>query len=263
MSITNQILVFDRALMRQRRNRAAASFVAHSVLFDEMAAQLMDRLADIKRSFSSVLDIGGQSGFVAKTPDTFIVKTDVSERRLKQSSDTAVVADEEFLPFAVHSFDLIISNAVLHWVNDLPGALVQIRKVLKPEGLFLAAMLGGQTLCELRHCLIDAELAVTGGISPRLSPTIELQSASGLLQRANFILPVADSEIITLTYTDIYALMRDLRGMGEANAHLHRLRHTTRRAVFEAAAHLYKERYAGVDGRIPATFEIIFLHGWG
>jgi SAM-dependent methyltransferase len=173
-----------------------------------------------------------------------------------------VVADEELLPFVAKSFDLIVSNAVLHWVNDLPGTLMQIRHILKQDGLFLAAMLGGRTLQELRHCLMDAELAVTGGISPRLSPTISLQDASGLLQRAGFQLPVADSETITLTYPDAFALMRDLRDLGEGNAHLQRLRHPTRRAVFQKTAQLYGERYPTKEGGIFATFEVIFLHGW-
>lgn len=171
-------------------------------------------------------------------------------------------ADEELLPFAPQSFDLIVSNLSLHWVNDLPGTLAQIWQALKPEGLFLATLFGGQTLFELRACLLDAELAVTGGVSPRLSPSIDMQTASALLQRAGFSLPVTDQEIITLSYSDIFALMRDVRGMGETNAHGQRWRKATRREVFLLADRLYKERFARADGRLPATFEVIFLHGW-
>lgn len=265
MNSSNPILVFDRALVRHRRSRAVADFAAHRVLFDEVSDQLMDRLADIKREFISVLDLGAQNGalmrsFAAK-PNVFAVSSSLSQTALPELSSTIVI-DEEMLPFANASFDLIISNATLHWVNDLPGALIQIKKNLRPDGLFLASLLGGQTLHELRACLLEAELAVTGGISPRLSPSIELLTASGLLQRAGFTLPVADSDIVALTYPDAFALMHDLRGMGETNAHLHRLRHFTRRSVFDEAAKLYQKRYATSDGRITATFEVIFLHGW-
>ena len=173
-----------------------------------------------------------------------------------------VTADEEFLPFAANSFDLIVSNLSLHWVNDLPGTLAQIKWALRPGGLFLAALLGGQTLIELRTCLMEAELAVAQGASLRVSPRIDLPTAAGLLQRAGFELPVADHETLTLTYPDAYALMRDLRGMGEANACLQRLKRPTRRAVLFEAARLYRERFVTMDGRISATFEVIFLHGW-
>lgn len=253
--------VFDRDLRRQRRARFFAQHLSHNALFDEMACQLSERVQDVKKDFAFILDIGGQGSIATQNQKSFVVSTSMSNRATAEATKK-VVADEELLPFAAQSFDLIVSNAVLHWVNDLPGTLMQIRHILKQEGLFLAAMLGGRTLQELRHCLLDAELVVTGGISPRLSPTISLQDASGLLQRAGFQLPVADSETITMTYPDAFALMRDLRGMGEGNAHLQRLRHPTRRAVFEKTAQLYGERYPIKDGGIFATFEVIFLHGW-
>ncbi len=173
-----------------------------------------------------------------------------------------VAADEEYLPFKPNSFDLITSNLSLHWVNDLPGALAQIKTALKPGGLFLAALLGGESLHELRVCLMEAELAMTNGASMRVSPRIDLPTASALMQRAGFGLPVTDSELITLTYPDAFALMHDLRGMGEANACVQRLKHPTRKAVMFETARLYKERFAGADGRIPASFEVLFLHGW-
>jgi len=266
MKPANQILVFDRALVRQHRDRMAPGFAAHSVVFDEAAGHLMERLKDVKRDFTSILDLGAHHGAlvhqVMQDKKTFVVAADLSEKMLQPVSCSSVVADEEYLPFATDSFDLILSNLSLHWVNDLPGALIQIKNALRPDGLFLGTVLGGQTLYELRTCLLEAELSITGGISPRLSPTIELQAASGLLQRAGFVLPVTDQETITLTYTDVFALMHDLRGMGEANAHRERLRRSTRRAVFMEAARLYQARYATADGRIPATFEVLFLHGW-
>jgi len=265
MNAPNQ--VFDRASVRRHRERAAAGFFPrHSVLSEETARQILERLADVKRSFKTILDLGARDGFLARqlaTQNATVVAADLSEKMLASHHDTlCVVADEELLPFAPRSFDLAVSNLSLHWVNDLPGALVQIKNSLRPDGLFLATLLGGQTLIELRTCLLEAELTVMGGISPRLSPSIDLQTASALLQRAGFHLPVTDQETMTLTYSDMFALMRDLRGMGEANAHLRRSRKGARRAVFDLANQLYRERFALSDGRIPATFEVIFMHGW-
>jgi SAM-dependent methyltransferase len=173
-----------------------------------------------------------------------------------------VAADPELVPFGEASFDLIASVLALHWVADLPGALVQLRRALKPDGLLLVAMLGGQTLVELRTVLFDAELAEEGGVSPRVSPAIELGDGAALLQRAGFALPVADSETITVGYPDMLSLMRDLRGMGETNALAARRRGGWRRGTLARAAALYAERFGDADGRIPATFEILFLCGW-
>ena len=237
--------LFDSTVVRQHRARAEKDFAKHRFLFDDCAAQLQERLSEVKRDFLQVLDLSpfsfwGQRASIAG--DAFL--------------------DEKALPFATESFDLVVSNLGLHWVNDVPGALAQIRAVLKSEGLFIGSLIGGQSLCELRACFLDAELAVTGGVSPRTSPMIDLQTASQLMQRAGFKLPVADKETVTLLYSDMFALMRDLRGMGQTNAHSQRLRHPTRRAVFFEAARLYHERFADVDGHIPATFEILYLHGW-
>jgi SAM-dependent methyltransferase len=255
MNDTRQITVFDRALVRKHQMRAASGFANHSVLFDEAAEYLAERVGDVKRSFASILDLGARHN---KLADQLLT---VSDNPFIVSS-ASIIADEEFLPFAENSFDLVVSNLSLHWVNDLPGALAQIKYALRHDGLFLAAILGGGTLHELRGCLLDAELAITGGASPRTSPMIDLPTASGLLQRAGFDLPVVDQETITLTYPNTFSLMRDLRGMGEGNAHIHRLRHATRRGVFLEAARLYQSRFGNADGTIPATFEILFLHGW-
>ena len=169
--------IFDRALLRQRRERAAAGIAAHTVLFDEAASFLIERLKDVTRTFSSILVLGAGGNLPRRLlghKNAFIVTTDIS-----------LIADDEFLPFAAGSFDLVISNLNLHWVNDLPGVLAQIKYVLKPEGLFLAALLGGGTLHELRSvALLDAEMKVTGGVSPRLSPTLDLLTASALMPAA-------------------------------------------------------------------------------
>lgn len=268
MTASNQMQVFDRTLLRQRRDKTAAGFAAHSTLLDEMAAQLRERLSDVKRDFTAVLELGRNATaplFQTEAgSEPFTVISDLSLKRLAlQKNGIRLVCDEEFLPFAARSFDLVLSNASLHWVNDLPGSLLQIKNILKADGLFLASLLGGQTLQELRSCLLEAEITVTGGASPRLSPVIDLQTASALMHRAGFALPVADSEMITLTYSSIFELMHDLRGMGEANTHLHRLRKPTRRALFEEAGKLYQQRFATADGHIAASFEVIFLHGWG
>ena len=259
-------VLFDRPLLSLRRDRAALAFASHNVLFNESAAFIMERLGDVKRPFARALDLGAHQGGLAAALQTFgipfVVASDLSPNMVQTCDANAVVADEEFLPFAPQSFDLVASNLSLHWVNDLPGALAQIRALLKPEGLFLATLLGGATLKELRACLMDAELAVTGGLSPRLSPTLDAGTASALLQRAGFLLPVVDQETITLVYPDLFALMRDLRGMGETNAHTQRLKRFTRRAVFSEAARLYQTRFPAEHGGIKASFEIVFLHGW-
>lgn len=263
---SNQIHIFDRTLVRRRRDRAVAFSRSHHILYEETSAHILERLADVKRSFSTILDLGAHEGYLAgqlAQRGAFAVAADMSSAMLGRGVHPhGVAADEELLPFALASFDLIVSNLSLHWVNDLPGALAQIKNALRPDGLFLAALLGGHTLHELRACLLDAELSVTGGISPRLSPSIDMQSASALLQRAGFSLPVTDQEVITLTYSDSFALMHDLRGMGETNAQHQRPRKPARREVFALADRLYKERFALPNGLIPATFEVIFMHGW-
>ena len=266
--MNQQVQIFDRTTMRRHRDRAAAIDAArHGALFDAVAEMLEERIDDVKRDFPSVLDLGArQGGFAARLAqreDRFVVAADISEKMLRAGNHPASVAvDEEFLPFADESFDLIVSNLALHWVNDLPGALAQIRNALRPDGLFLAAFLGGHTLHELRSCLLDAELMLSGGAGPRLSPSIDKPTASALVQRAGFQLPVTDHETVTLAYTDIVALMHDVRGMGETNAHAGRSRKIPPRALFEAAGALYKERFSLPGGRIAATFEIIFIHGW-
>jgi len=268
-TVPEQARIFDRRLLRQRGARAAADLHAHDFLLAEIAERLADRLSDIARTFPVTLDLGARDGILARALKgrggiQTLIQVDaasVNARRARQAGP-ALVADEELLPFAPQAFDAILSNLALHWVNDLPGTLVQIRSALKPDGLFLAGLFGAGTLQELRACLMEAEIAETGGVSPRVSPFADLRDAAGLLQRAGFALPVADLDTVTVTYCDFFALLRDLRGMGEANALINRLKRPTRRAVFARAAAIYQERFADSEGRLRATFQILFLTGW-
>ncbi|MBA4097119.1 MAG: SAM-dependent methyltransferase [Rhodospirillum sp.] len=263
-TVPPQARIFDRRLLRDRRGRAAGELHAHDFLLTEIAERLADRLSDIARRFPVALDLGARDGILARTLQgrggiETLIQSDASLVNARRGD---LVADEELLPFKEQSFDAILSNLSLHWVNDLPGALAQIRSSLKPDGLFLASLFGTGTLQELRTSLMEAELAETGGASPRVSPFADLRDAAGLLQRAGFALPVADADAVTVTYGDFFALLRDLRGMGETNILFDRLKRPTRRTVFAHAAAIYQERFADAQGRLPATFQILFLTGW-
>jgi NADH dehydrogenase [ubiquinone] 1 alpha subcomplex assembly factor 5 len=259
---------FDRVQLRRRRDRAAANFNAHSFLLDEVSLRLTERLDDIKRSFPLAVDLGCHDGRLARhlsgrSGIERLVQCDISRALVSEAKGPyRVVADEEWLPFAGERLDLIISALSLHWVNDLPGALIQIRRALRPDGLFLAAMLGGDSLTELRQALVRGESELQGGISPRIAPFVEIRDLGALLQRAGFALPVVDSDTITVTYPDALALMRDLRGMGENNILRARQRHFTRRSTLFTAAEHYREMFGDVEGRIPATFQVLYLAGW-
>jgi NADH dehydrogenase [ubiquinone] 1 alpha subcomplex assembly factor 5 len=263
-TVPPQARIFDRSLLRDRRGRAAGDLHAHDFLLTEIAERLADRLSDIARRFPVALDLGARDGILARTLQgrggiETLIQSDASLANARRGD---LVADEELLPFKEQSFDAILSNLSLHWVNDLPGALAQIRSSLKPDGLFLASLFGTGTLQELRTALMEAELAETGGASPRVSPFADLRDAAGLLQRAGFALPVADVDTVTVTYGDFLALLRDLRGMGETNILIDRLKRPTRRTVFARAAAIYQDRFADAQGRLPATFQILFLTGW-
>lgn len=262
-------IIFDRRLSRHRRDRAAARFDEFDFLMIEAADRLADRLLDLRREFNAVLDLGAHSGVLAKVwpvglEKTWLAHADLSPAMAARAAThgPALACDEEALPFAEASLDAVLSCLSLHWVNDLPGALVQIRRALAPDGLFLASVLGGDTLVELREVLSAAELEVTGGISPRVSPFADIPDLGGLLQRAGFALPVVDSDALTVTYDNLFALMADLRGMGESNAVLERHKLPTRRGVLMRAAEIYHEHFADADGRIPATFQILTMTGW-
>ena len=269
-TVPPQARIFDRRLLRRRRDRAAHDLRAHDFLLTEMAERLCDRLSDVARVFPLALDLGARDGILARQLKgrggiETLIQSDgsmVNARELDDEDGHALVVDEELLPFKAQSFDAILSNLSLHWVNDLPGALVQVRDALKPDGLFLASLFGADTLIELRTALMEAEIAETGGASPRVSPFADLRDAAGLLQRAGFALPVADADTVTVTYGDFFALLRDLRGMGETNLLVDRLKRPTRRTVFARAAAIYQERFADAQGRLTATFQVLFLTGW-
>lgn len=263
--------VFDRMTVRRRRDRAAATAEDYDFLFSAGAAFLADRLRDIKRDFPTVLELGCRTGTTARAIRGLngietIIGTDLSPAMAQRADgngpDCVVAADEELLPFAPSSFDMVISNLSMHWINDLPGAMIQAQQALKPDGVFLSAFLGGETLHELRRCMMDAEIGITGGVSPRVSPMADLPDAAGLLQRAGFALPVVDSETLHVSYENVFGLMRDLRGMGESNTIINRSRIPLRRDVLMETARLYAERFSDDEGRITATFQIIFMIGW-
>ncbi len=262
--------LFDRRAWRAHRDRAARlardGANAADFLHTEVAGRLIDRLDLVSRKFPFVLDLGARDGALARMlgqyPGTLrVVAGEPSAAFLAAAAGSRVAADPELLPFRDGSFDLIVSALALHWAADLPGALAQLRRALRPDGLLLAALLGGQTLVELRTALFEAELTEEGGVSPRVSPAVELADAAALLQRTGFANPVADSETITVSYPDPLALMRDLRAMGETNALAARRRGGLRRATLARAALIYHQRFGDPAGRIPATFEILFLAG--
>jgi SAM-dependent methyltransferase len=264
--MSERMLVFDRALVRRRRERFARNFAASGFLVEEVVERLLDRLADIRRPFRRVLVLGAPSGRVETAlagcfGTECVVATDGVPAMLAGSGLRAV-ADAEALPFAADSFDLVLSPMILHWVNDLPGTLVQLRACLAADGLLMLAMPGGETLAELRQCLTRAELECEGGISPRVSPFADVRDAGALLQRAGFALPVVDVDRITVRYAEPLRLLRDLGRMGEANAMLQRRPGPLRRLTLARACQLYGELHADGEGRVPATFDILFMAGW-
>ncbi len=268
--MTKSMNVFNRTAVRHHRDRAATNLSAHNFLFAESAERLADRLDDVTRPFPLALDLGCHSGELARALDgrggiETLIQSDLSPlmAALANVKDApALAGDEEALPFAEMSFDLIMSNLSLHWVNDLPGMLIQIRRALKPDGLLLAAALGGDTLHELRTSMFQAETEIEGGVSPRFSPLIGVRDLGNLMTRAGFALPVVDAETVTVSYGDPLKLLLDLRGMGETNANKDRRRNFTRQATFKRACEIYLETFADAAGRIPATFEIITLTAW-
>ena len=259
--------IFDRASLTRHRARAAANFGQYDFLLTRTIEEVGERIVHTNRSFPLALDLGCHDGALAKAelpPGKIgsIVSTDLSLDMVKRAPAPRIVADEEFLPFAGETFDLVTSLLSLHWVNDLPGALIQLRRAMKPDGLFIGAFFGGDTLTELRHSLAEAEIEVEGGLSPRVSPFADPRDVGGLLQRAGFALPVVDSDRVTVRYDNALKLMSDLRGMGETNALAERRRQPIKRRTLFRAAEIYAEKFGLPDGRIPATFEIVMATGW-
>lgn len=259
--------VFDRALLARRRDRVAQTSPASDFLLQRVAEDVVGRLAFVKRTFPVVLELGAHHGVLGErlrgVPGVeVVIEAERSPRLLAQCEGPRVGADEELLPFRDRSFDLIASALVLQFVNDLPGALVQIRRALVPDGLFLGALLGGETLKELRTAFFLAEDEIEGGASPRVGPFADVRDLGSLLQRAGFALPVTDSDTLVVTYATPLHLMRELRAMGIGNVLHARRRQPLKRATLSRMCEIYLDRFARHDGRVPATFEILTMTGW-
>jgi SAM-dependent methyltransferase len=262
--------VTDKALLRRRLARAHerpggfADFLHRAV-----AADLAERLAGVERQFPLAIAHAGQTGGLAEALAATgrvgqVVRLEPAQAALAGAAAgmAGAVADEEALPLAPASVELFVSALALQWTNDLPGALVQIRQALKPDGLFLAALTGGQTLAELREALVAAETELRGGASPRILPAAKVRDLGALLQRAGFALPVADRDVLIVRYDSAFALFADLRAMGASNALMERERRPATRRLFLRAAEIYAERFSDPDGRVRASFEIVSLSGW-
>lgn len=260
-------LIFDRALLQRRRDRVAGRIAQHAFLLDRFGCDVDERLSLIQRTFARVLVIGAHHGELGRRislrpgVDT-VIETETSPKLLQACEGLRVLADEEALPFGEQTFDLIVAGLTLQFVNDLPGALVQIRRLLKPDGLFLGGLFGGATLTELRRSWLEAEAEVAGGASPRVAPFADVRDLGGLLQRAGFALPVVDADPVRVRYASPLALMQDVRAMGAANVLHHRRRVPVSRGLLMRASEIYAERFADPDGRVPATFELLVMTAW-
>ena len=262
------IEITDKALLRRRFRRAEAGPAGRTgFLLELVVGELAERLAGVERHFSTCVAYGGHTDTLAQAMHATgkaerVFRLEQTLEALRASTVSGAVADEESLPLASECIDLFVSALALQWSNDLPGALVQVRQALRPDGLFLGALTGGQTLAELREALFAAETETRGGASPRVLPAAEVRDLGALLQRAGFALPVADRDVLTVRYDSMFELLRDLRGMGATNTLVQRDPAPAHRRLFLRAADIYAERFSDADGRIRATFEIIYLSGW-
>jgi SAM-dependent methyltransferase len=261
--------IFNRGVHARRLTRAAAGYGAYSFLKQAAADDIALRLLAVNRKFDLVLDLGAHDGTVGRVlrgdPELSGHIGDVISTNLSPGfarSPMGVVADEEALPFAEGAFDLIVSALSLHWVNDLPGALIQIRQALKPDGLFIGVALGGRTLNELRQSMLAAEEEVRGGAANRISPFMDVIDGAGLMQRTGFAMPVADNDARTVRYSHPLRLLADLKGMGETAAFVNRDAPPLTRTILKRAMAIYATRFSDPDGRVRATFEFVTLSGW-
>ena len=252
------------------RERAASGYAEHCFLKQAVAMRIIDRLDVVRRDFDHVIDVDCHDGLLAArlmshpsvSRVTAFDPSPAMVAAAKARGVDAVVACHDALPLGEASVDAVFSALSLHWANDLPGVLARLRRLLKPDGLMIVALAGGATLEGWRNCLAEAETSVTGGLSPRVMPMADIRDLGGLIGRAGLALPVADSDTLTITWPDAFAMMRDLRGMAEQNALAGRIKKATRREVFLRAATLAETRLGGDDGRISESFEIITLTGW-
>jgi len=262
--------LFDRTLHRKRLDRAAAGFGQADFLHRRAALDLAERLEAIMREFPLAVELSSRAGAFrqalaqsdAGARIGTLIEADASPAMLAGRGGVRVVLDEERLPFAEASLDLVVSTLGLHWTNDVVGALIQARRALKPDGLFLGAFLGGATLTELRQSLMAAEAELLGGAGARVSPFADTADAASLLQRAGFALPVADVDRVSVSYEHPLRLLADLRQMGETNALAERHPRAMTRSLLGRACEIYQQRFAGPDGRVSASFEILTLTGW-
>ncbi|MEM8975584.1 MAG: methyltransferase domain-containing protein [Pseudomonadota bacterium] len=263
--------IFDRDLLLRHRERAARSETIPDFLLERTAEDLSDRLAVTNRTFKDALNLSASTGQLERAfqllSNVRSIASSESSKALAEFARSRVLADvlvvdEEMLAFEAESYDLITSALTLQYVNDLPGTLTQIRRALKPDGLFMGALVGGATLTELRQATLAAEEELTGGASPRVAPMADVRDLGALLQRAGFALPVADSDVITVTYQTAFDLMRELKAMGASNVLMERRRVPMTRSLVTRIAEIYQERFATEDGRIAATFEILTMTGW-
>ncbi|MGE0754095.1 MAG: methyltransferase domain-containing protein [Alphaproteobacteria bacterium] len=262
--MTDNPVIFDRQRVRMHRNRAVR-MGGDDFLKREMIGRAIERLEEMNRNFDVTIELGAHAGsFLKSKPACMhtLIQTDISEAMMRQASGLRIVADEERIPIRNEVADLCISVSSLHWVNDLPGVLVQIQRLLKPGGLFLAIMPGGQTLMELRQSFEKAEMEITGGISPRISPFIDARDAAGLLQRTGFSDPVVDSDLLLLEYDHPLKLLKELQAMGEANVLIHSSKHFTPVSVMMLMADIYLREHMNKAGRIPASIELVTMTAW-
>jgi SAM-dependent methyltransferase len=261
--------LFDRELLRHRRNRSARTLHNYDFLVQRAFDDMCDRVESVTRDFETGLILGGGPAVVpalrardaGQKIDT-LIQSDLAPVIAARLGENAICVDEECLPFAPESLDIVLAPLSLHWTNDLPGTLLQINHALKPDGFFATCVLGGSTLTELRQSLMAAEIELTGGAAARVSPFAGTFDLAALLQRAGFALPVADVDRVTVRYDNAFALMADLRGMGETSVLSDRPRGATTRGLFVRMAEIYAERFSDPDGRIRASFEIVHAAGW-
>jgi SAM-dependent methyltransferase len=258
---------FDRALLARRLKRAAATFAQAAFLKERVSEDMLDTLAAINRSFPLALDLGARGGvfgrMLRQSPVAekvgALIEADLAADMLP---DDGVVLDDEALPFGDDSLNLIVSGLSLHTVNDLPGTLVQILRALKPDGLFIGALFGGETLKELRACLMEAEIEIRGGYGPRIAPFAESPDLIDLMKRVGYAMPVVDCDRVSVSYEHPLRLLADLRRMGETNVLTERPRKGLNKAILTRMCELYIERFSDSEGRVTATFEIVTLSGW-
>ena len=259
--------LFDRALLARRLRRAAPSFAQAAFLKERVSEDMLDTLSAINRSFPLALDLGARGGvFGRMLKDSpvaarigLLIEADLTDAMLPGAG---VVLDAEALPFGDERLNLIVSGLMLHAVDDLPGLLAQALRALAPDGLFIGALFGGETLKELRACLMEAEIEARGGYGPRIAPFAESPDLIALLKRIGYAMPVVDSDRISVSYEHPMRLLADLRRMGETNVLIERPRKGLNKAILTRMCELYAERFSDAEGRVTATFEIVTLSGW-